>query len=786
MLKEPFNDNWIIYESGCAENARPVSLPHDAMMDGGRSSDSAGRGHISWFKGGDYVYEKTFFVPEEYRNKVIFLEFEGVYRNAEIYINTKKAGGRACGYSQIIIDATPMLVYGKDNTITVTVKNSDQPNSRWYTGSGIYRPVNLYVLPKHHIDLDGVKITTLSYNPPLIEVAVIRSISASVTVEVLDGDDIITTAEVRDGEDSVRVEIPNARLWSPETPALYDCRLTFGEDIRTVRFGIRTVSCDSKNGFLLNGKRTLLLGACVHSDNGAIGAVAHPFADRRKIQLIKDAGFNAIRSAHNPCSVAMLDACDELGIMVLDEYADMWYIHKNKYDYAKDLPNNWRGDLKSMVDKDYNHPSVVMYSIGNEVAETGQKRGIELSDNMATFLRLIDNRPVTCGINTFFNFLYSKGFGVYSDKKADKESKKKKQKAVGSEFFNRLAGVFGDRVMKLGARLFGDGKSKKAFATLDVAGYNYGILRYKKDVKKYPDRVILGTETFCKDAPKFMSLAEKYPAVIGDFVWAGMDYLGEVGIGSWVHEPHADNFLMGMGWMTAGSGRIDITGKANAEMGYMRVAYGLDIIRMAVKPVHCVSYKHSPSAWKFSGALESWNYPDHVGCKTTVEVYTKAPFAILYLNGKKLAVKRAGKKGVAAFDVRYRAGQLTAVAADKGGKELARTTLKSGDSNVRLQLTPEQSQVKMHSDLIYVRASFTDGNGSVLPYLHDSITISVENGKILGFCNACPFNARGYQTDTQDAYYGEALAIIRPCSKGVVKLHGKSIHGEANAEVIAE
>lgn len=786
MLKMPFNDNWTVYESGCPKKARPVTLPHDAMMDGGRSADSEGRGHISWFKGGDYIYEKTFFVPEDWRGQTVFLEFEGVYRNAEVYINNKKAGGRPCGYSPITIDITSLISYGENNAVKVTAKNSDQPNSRWYTGSGIYRPVNLYLLPKNHIDLYGARVRTLSCDPPCIEVTAQRRLPGAVSVEILDGDSVVKSTEISDGEESVVIELPAARLWRPDSPYLYNCRFTFDKDVRTVRFGIRTISCDSKKGFLLNGTRTILRGACVHSDNGALGAAAHPFSDRRKVRLIKEAGFNAIRSAHNPCSAAMLNACDELGVMVLDEYADMWYIHKNKYDYAADLPRQWRADLQSMVDKDYNHPSVVMYSIGNEVAETGEKRGIQLSEEMAEFLRSIDDRPVTCGINTFFNFLYSMGFGVYSDKKSNKESKKKKQKAVGSEFFNRLAGIFGDRVMKIGAKLFGDGKSKAAFATLDVAGYNYGILRYKKDVKKYPDRVILGTETFCKDAALFMRLVENYPAVIGDFVWAGMDYLGEVGIGSWVHEPHAEDFSLGPGWMTAGSGRLDITGKANAEMSYMRVAYGLDTIRMAAMPVHCATHKHSPSAWKFSGALESWNYSGYEGCKTTVEVYTKSPRTALYLNGKKLGEKKAGKKGVAHFNVRYASGELTAVALDKNRREVARTQLLSGDDTVRLQLTPELPSVSADTDLIYVRAAFTDGTGKLVPSIHAPITITVENGELLGFCNACPFNARGYQTDTQDAYYGEALAVIRSSQKGTVTVRAASPHGTAKAEVTAE
>ncbi|HEY8423221.1 MAG TPA: glycoside hydrolase family 2 TIM barrel-domain containing protein [Clostridia bacterium] len=786
MLKFDFNDNWLFYKKDQYETAKKVTLPHDAMIYEERTEDSLGGKHIAWHRGGDYVYEKTFFVSEDLQDKFIVFEFEGVYKDAEVYINDTKAMYRPYGYTNFYVDAAPYLKFGQDNLIKVTVHNSDQPNSRWYSGSGIYRPVNMYVLPKKHIKLNGVKIKTLDYKIPTIEITVETNSSGELDIQILDNDAVIYSCRqtaVGDAPVKVVAEIRGAALWDTDNPKLYVCRAEFEGDVYQTRFGIRVIECDSRNGFRINGKRVILLGACVHHDNGLLGAVAHPFAEYRKIKLLKEAGYNAIRSAHNPCSKALLDACDELGMMVLDEYVDMWYIHKNKYDYADKMEQWWRQDLKDMVDKDYNHPSVVMYSIGNEVAETGQKKGIELCEKMTQYLKSLDYRPVTCGINIFFNYLYSLGFGVYTDKKADKAIKKRKHKPVGSEFFNYLAGKLGDTIMKAGAALNGsDRKTKDAFAKLDVAGYNYGILRYKKDLKKYPDRVILGTETFCKDAGYFYDLAKKSPALIGDFVWAGMDYLGEVGIGAWVHASHAKDFSYGVGWMTAGSGRLDITGKANAETAYTKVAFEQEKIRLAALPVHCCKERTSPSAWKMSGAIESWNYPGFDGNKTVVEVYTRAPKAALYLNGKKIGVKKPNKNYVAYFKTKYYSGELTAVGLDKTGKELYRASLKTGDDQTVLRLEPELVEITQ-SDLAYIRVKFTDGSGMLKPYIHTSVKLTVQNGELLGFGNGCPFNERGYLTDTADTYFGEALAVIRPIEKGVITIKAQSDLGTACAEV---
>lgn len=781
MKKISFNDDWKYYRINEEGHSKIISLPHDAMIHEDRSHDSAGGVNISWFQAFDYVYEKAFFVPEADADKVIFLEFEGIYQRAEILINDKKVFSHDYGYLGFSFEINSYLDFEAENKLKVVVRNSDQPNSRWYTGAGIYRPVSLLVAEKKHIDIHGVTIKTVSISPAIVEIAVRTNAEGEISVFLVDEiDRVVSTASgISHGDFRAKMEIDDPELWSPDTPYLYRCRVVFLNDSVEETFGIRMIQCDSRRGFCLNGERIILRGACIHHDNGLLGACAIPYAEERKIRILKESGYNAIRSAHNPCSKALLDACDRLGMLVMDEYADMWYIHKTKYDYAPQVESNYKQDLKAMIDKDINHPSVIMYSLGNEVSETSEKRGIALAGAMAEYChQLDDTRPVTCGINIFFNYLYSLGFGVYSDKKAEKNQH------VGSAFFNYIAGIFGDKFMKLGATLPGcDRKTRDAFAKLDVAGYNYGILRYKKDIKKYPNRVILGTETFCKDTYRFYEMAKKYPSLIGDFVWVGMDYLGEVGVGAWEYQEYAPEFNQGVGWMTAGSGRIDITGHQTAELAYTRVAYELDKIQLAVKPVSMSGKRHSPSAWKMTNAVQSWSWNGYDGKKTKVEVYTRAYKAALYLNGQLVGIKRTRKDCRIVFSTRYYDGEIMAVAFDKANKEIARTSLNTAQPKTILTLVPETNSVPSNA-LCYLHIRLTDDNGMVKPSLKSEVSITVKGGRLLGLGNGCSYNKRGYLTDMTDTYYGQALAIIKPdlTSKKIV-VNAKSKYGTNTVEI---
>lgn len=787
MLKISFHDQWKCYRTGHRESSFDITVPHDAMLLDEKSEDSPAGVNTGWYVAQDYTYEKTFTVPEDWQDEKIIFEFEGVYRKAVVYINGHKAAYHSYGYTGFYVDASGLVQYGQENTMRVEVTNSDQPNSRWYSGTGIYRPVWMYRLPKQHIELEGIRITTLDYKNPRIRTEVTTCGEGTVKVEILDADQVIASVQGNcNGHFSQEIELPGARLWEPGSPNLYRCRVTFGEDIQEERFGIRIVECTPKKGFCINGKRIILRGACIHHDNGLLGACAYDFAEKRKVRILKESGYNALRSAHNPCSKAMLEACDELGMLMMDEYVDVWYIHKTKYDYASEVGEHFREDLKNIVSKDYNHPSVIMYSTGNEVSETAQKKGIRFCGELTECLHSLDpTRPVTCGINIFFNFLSSMGFGVYSDKKAEQAVKDaKKKKAVGSEFFNNLAGLFGSGFMKFGATLYPcDLKTRDAFKRMDVAGYNYGINRYEHDLKKYPDRVILGSETFCSDAFHFWRLANKHKRIIGDFVWAGMDYLGEVGIGSWEYKDYADRFDGGKGWVSAGSGRIDLTGKPLAEMRYTRVAFGLDQIGIGVIPVNHTFDRHSPSAWKMTNAVESWSWNGCDGRKAKVEVYARAAFVSLFVNGKNVGTKKLTRDCRAVFTTKYYGGEVTAVSYDKNHHKIAETTLRTAGDETQLTLEPEQAQVKRDSELCYVRLKYTDKNGTVKPLARGEIQVKVEGGTLLALGSACPYYPKGYLGTTADTYYGEALAVIRPGSAAQIVIKAESRYGSARTEV---
>lgn len=760
---------WTCRHLGDTAPGKSVTLPHDAMLAEPRTALSAGGTNTGWYEGYDYEYRRTLTVPENELADTHILEFEGVYHNAEVWLNGQKAAFRPYGYTNFYVDCAPYLHAG-ENELRVIARNADQPNSRWYSGAGIYRPVQLWTAKSAHIALNGVKIRTLSLDPAAVEVRVKTTAPGTVRLTM---DDLPAMQQESDGEAVFTLTLDNARLWTPETPNLYTCRVSFADDVVTETFGVRKVEWGT-DGFLLNGKRYIIQGACIHHDNGLLGAVCDPDAVARKVRLLKENGYNAIRSAHNPCSKALLAECDRQGMLVMDEYIDHWYIHKTEHDYVDYFNEWWRQDLTDMVEKDYNHPCVVLYSTGNEVSETAQKRGITLTKEMTDFLHgLDDSRPVTCGVNIFFNLLSSIGFGVYSDEKAKKEAeraekakqrgeKAAKKKAVGSQFFNNLAGLLGDEFMKRGATLHGcDVKTRDAFANMDIAGYNYGIYRYKHDLKKYPQRLILGSETFCNDAYKFRELAKQEPRLVGDFVWAGMDYLGEVMVGSWEYADYAETFDGGPGWVSAGSGRIDLTGKPLGEALYTRVALEADNgPYIAVCPVNHTGDRHSPSAWKMTNAMPSWSWTGCEERKANVEVYARAARVELVLNGHTVGSKTLKNDCLAKFSIPYESGTLEAVSYDAADHEIGRCKLQGAGGTTCLTLDAEEPTVKP-GHLCYVRLRYTDENGITKPLARGNIQVQVRGGTLVGLGSACPFNKHSYLDSETDTYYGEALAIVR-------------------------
>ena len=767
-MKIDFCSGWICYRADRPQEKSQVMIPHDAMLAEERIFESKGGKNSGWYEGGDYIYEKEFEVPKLYANQMVILEFEGVYHDAEILLNGEKAGNFGYGYNGFLVYVDRLIGNGK-NSLTVIAHNSNQPNSRWYTGTGIYRPVFLHILPEKHFLMESIQVTTVDWKQGKVRIDAGISCPGEAKFQIMDGEKCITRSQKK-GSDKLTVEmtIDKVRQWSCESPQLYTLKATFGEDVQEISFGIRTVTVNGREGFCINGERVILKGACVHHDNGILGACAYTDAEARKVRIMKKAGYNALRSAHNPCSKAFMEACDKEGMLIMDEYVDVWYIHKTRYDYAGKVENNYKNDLGAMVRKDYNHPSVVMYSLGNEVAETSEERGIKLCGDMRDYLHAIDGtRPVTCGVNLFFNFLYSMGFGVYSDEKAEK----KPEKEVGSAFFNKLATILGDSFMKFGATLPGsDRKTRVAYNNLDIAGYNYGIWRYKKDVKKYPDRVIVGTETFCADAALFWELANTYPAVIGDFVWPGITYHGEVPYPGWKTRNGEHIFEGSPAWGAAGSGRVDMNGREWSEVDYTKVVFGKKDIAIGVIPLNLSDETFDISAWDLTCALGNWSWDGCEGKSTKVEIYARADSADLFLNGKSLGRKRI-RNCRCVFKTVYEPGTLKAVSYTKSGEKEAETELYTAKEDTRLSVIVEEGT----EDLRFVNLRYTDSQGCLKPLIQGEIHVKVEDGTLLALGSARPLNPRSYLGNSTDTYYGEAMAVVRP--DGSAKMYIESPYG---------
>ena len=755
MQKISFNTGW-----SC--NGKAVTLPHDAQITEKRSQKASDSGH-GYFPGGVYTYEKTFTAPAEWKGKKVLVEFEGIYKNSTVSLNGNVIGGHKYGYTTFTVDLVG-LNYGGENTLTVVADNSQLPNSRWYTGSGIYRPVWLYIGEKEHIEYQGVKITTLSVEPAVIKVE--TKATADVAVEILDGETVVATGSSACCE----IAVPNAKLWSDETPNIYTARITCGSDTVEEKFGIRKIEWSTK-GLFVNGKETLLRGGCVHHDNGIVGAATYDESEWRRVRILKEAGFNAIRSAHNPTSRAMLEACDHYGMYMMDESFDMWYNRKNKYDYGVDFEECWAIDTAAMVNRDYNHPCVIMYSIGNEVAEPGEAKGMEYGKKQIDLIHNLDStRPVTCGLNLMVMSRYASGQGIYKDGEQNtgaKEQEDKEEKVQnGSLIFNIMTTFIGSNMNKGGNSPKVDALATPIIDALDIAGYNYGSGRYPLEEKQHPERIIFGSETFPQDIYKNWEMVKKYPYLLGDFMWTSWDYLGEAGIGAWSYTGGMA-FNRPYPWVLAGAGVIDICGTPDGSCRYASIVWGLEKSpRIAVKPVNYPGIRPSKSSWRGTNAIESWAWANCDGSKAEVEVYSNAATVELLLNGKSLGKKKV-KECKAIFKTKYVPGKLTAVAYDVSGCEVSHRDLESASGKLSVAVKPEVQTAKT-GEIIYIPVEIVGENGVVESNADRKLTVSVEGGELLAFGSANPCTAEEYHTGSFTTYNGRALAIVRAGNSGVV------------------
>ena len=740
MKKISFNNGWKM-------NGAEVIVPHDAMIHAARSADAPSGSHQGYFHGGKYEYENTFARPEA---EHVLFQFEGVYRNAKVYINGHEAGGAAYGYIPFFVCADEYLVDGENN-ISVTCENADQPDSRWYAGAGIFRPVWLWIGPKEAILPEQVKISTVSINPAVVKVATGHT-DAEITI--LDGDKLLAAGNGAEAE----ITIPGAQLWSADNPKMYTCKVKTANDKAEVAFGIRSITWDN-TGFYVNGQRTLLKGGCIHHDNGILGAAAFDEAEWRRVRILKEQGFNAIRSAHNPTSRALIEACDHYGMYVMDESWDMWFRKKTRHDYSAQWRDNYIADLEAMVERDYNHPSVVMYSIGNEVSEPASEEGLAVTKEMVEYLHSIDNtRPVTGGFNLMIIANASKGKFIFKEEGGTGDSEKKSQ-GMNSTMFNLMTSIVGTGMNKSANGRKADAATTPGLDALDIAGYNYASGRYAMDGKLHPNRIIIGSETFPQDIARNWEMVEKYPYLIGDFMWTAWDYIGEVGIGAWAYTKDAAGFNKPYPWLLADTGAIDIIGTPNGEAFLARAAWNADEKPLiAVQPVNHPGQKPTKMVWRGTNAIPSWAWQGCEGNKAVVEVYSGAHAVELYLNGKKLGKKKLkGKK--ASFKVKYAPGRLEAAAYDINGREVSRNFLESATGRTGIILVPEKKSAPA-GGVVYVDVNITGANGVVESNADRRLNLTVTGGRLLGFGSANPRTEERFDSGEYTTYYGRALAAV--------------------------
>lgn len=746
-----FCKHWTFRKDGSA----PVNieLPHDAMILEKRDGGCCNGVNSGYFPGGKYTYEKVFEIAGEEIGKSIDLHFEGVYQNCKVYINQKLAGSHRYGYTPFDVDISNAVSAGS-NTVTVHVDNSLEPNCRWYSGSGIYRPVQLLIRNRVHIEV--VHIETVSIHPAQVKVDVTTTAEAAVSVEIWDKDALVAS-----GKPGI-IAVPNGKLWSAEDPYLYTCVIRTEKDERKLQFGIRELKWSAKTGLTVNGQEVLLRGGCIHHDHGVLGACEYPDSEERRIRILKENGFNAVRIAHHPASQITLDACDKLGMYVMNESFDGWYTQKTYHDYSRWFEADWKQDLTAMVESSRNHPCVILYSIGNEVSETATRRGVEVCKMLTDFVHSLDDtRPVTAGINVLLNVYANMGLGVYRDKgdyKPEPLPKKKgyREKKTGSAFFNAMTQKLGKLMFFMASGNRGDKASLGAAESLDIMGLNYASSRYDPDAAKYPHRMMVGAETMAADLPYNWERVKKYPQLIGDFVWSAWDYIGEACMG-WTYHSYKGLPLL------ANQGMIDITGKPLASMGFMQVVWGLrKEPYIAVRPLNHGGEAPSKGSWQFTDAIDSWNWPGFEGAKATVEVYAPGDAVRLSLNGRKIGTRKLKNfKGI--FHLPFAPGTLTAEALDETGKVLSSHSLSSGGKETRITAVPEKTVLRANgTDLCYLPIEFTDENGNLKPAIEQRVEIEVRGAaSLIGFGSALYKTNEVFRNPYHDAYRGRCLAVIK-------------------------
>ena len=756
-----FDDGWTFSQDG---KTISVNLPHDWDIYTAPNPESGATGTGGgWYAAGKGEYRKKFATP---KGEIVKLHFEGVYQKAEVFVNGQKAGQHGYGYTPFTIDVTPYLFKGKrQNEVVVKVNNSEQPNCRWYSGSGIYRHVWLETMPALHIAENGVFVTTpkIEANKATVNVEVtVQNEGNSEQQSIVEVEGQQKTVLLKAGE-SKKVDfsytISNPHIWSPDDPYLYTANVklsTLNSQLST-KYGIRSFSFDAEKGFVLNGKPMVLNGACVHHDDGVLGAMAFDAAEIRKVKLMKEAGFNLIRTSHNPTTRAFLDACDSIGMLVIGEAFDGWRTAKLKYDYSTMIDSCYREDIHAMVLRDRNHPCIISWSLGNEVIERKELRVVHTARLLKkAVLEIDDTRPITEALCA-----WDRDWEIYDPH----------------------------------------------FDVLDVAGYNYMIFKHASDHQRNPKRVMWQTESYPRDAFRNWATVNDHPYVVGDMVWTGLDYLGESGIGRYYYEGErpGESFAEGgqPDWHGAYCGDVDITGWRKPISHYREMLWDVkgqwskaNGLYMAVKEPNGYRGNIKETMWSVWPTWESWNWtgstdykgeavPSWEGKPIDVEVYTKAPEVKLYLNDKLVGTKQVNRdtQFKAVFSIPYEVGVLRAEADGKS------VTLATAGEPARLRLTADRNVIAAGGqDLAYITVEVVDKDGRVCPDAAIPCEAVVKGqGQLMAFASADLKDREPKTSSRVTTWKGRALLVVRSSkTKGKAQINIKSSLPTATLTIISK
>jgi len=763
-----------------------VNLPHDGMISTAVKPDAAAKYDSGYFEGGLGSYTRNIFIPAEWQNKCIGLKFDGVMMHTTIDINGSKAGEHHYGYSPFYIDISDYVTFGAENRITISVNTGVQPSSRWYSGSGLFRSVNLCHSPKLHIEPDGIYMYTKSVedNIAFLEALVdisndtaenrLTEITATLYKEGSDKVEAVTKRVIQVNAKSketarMNINLANPLLWDAENPNLYTVKVTAVDmgvyrthfiknecqisDEASCLFGVRTISADSVHGLRINGRVTKLKGGCLHHDNGLLGAVSLYESEARKIKKLKENGFNAIRTAHNPPSAALVEACDRIGMYIFDEAFDAWGMGKRPGDYNMFFESCWESDLTAFIKRDRVHPSVIIWSTGNEIPERGGlNNGYTKATKIAEKIRSLDaSRPISNGICSFWS-----GLDDYLAR-GQNQSQNAKDENLSISW-------------EKGTEPFTNG--------LDIVGYNYMEDLYEQDHELYPERVILGSENFPKEIGFRWPLVESLPYVIGEFTWTAWDYIGEAGIGKSIFAD-ADNpaakkkpweimppETSPYPWRTSNDADFDITGRMLAQGAYRSVVWGSEKTHIYVQHPKNYGKVEVISMWGFIDVEKCWNYADYINKPVDVVVFSNADEVDLLLDGKSIGRKpvdmdRPLPKSVH-FDTIYRPGKLEAVSYRKGA-EISRDCIATTKAAAKIVMTAERSEIKADGhDLAYISIDVLDEDGNLVPDAAVALKAEFDGaGYLAAFGTGNPITDELYSDPNTVSYRGHASAIIR-------------------------